>query len=104
MWSDLASAGAGKPKPKPKPDEDEGHVNPIFHNLLAAALGKNASLGIVLIPNKVPDSPEGFLMLWKSVCYAATKELFNKAWVCILEDFTQQEAVVSYILETYLPL
>jgi hypothetical protein len=79
------------------------HIDPIFDDLMTAARGEEPSQPLGFPPEQVPDSPTGFIQLWKHVCYAVTEDDFKDAWVRILEEFSQQEAIISYILETYIP-
>jgi hypothetical protein len=85
-------------------DEADDHVDPIFRDLVAVARAELPALSMGTLPEKVPDSPEGFLELWKHVCYSVTADDFGAAWIRILRDFSQQEGVIAYIQKTYLPL
>ena len=46
---------------------------------------------------------EGFRSLWKEAIYVITPDKFEEAWVQILDKFPEQESIISYIQETYLP-
>ncbi|EAQ91260.1 hypothetical protein CHGG_03195 [Chaetomium globosum CBS 148.51] len=81
-------------------DETDDHVDPIFRDLVAAAGREDQSVTLGSLPTKVEDNPTGFLKLWKHLCYAATPDDFVAAWVKILEDFSQQEAIISYLQTT----
>jgi hypothetical protein len=43
------------------------------------------------------------MSLWKAVVYAGTEESHLDAWTYLLEQFPEQEAVISYIIHTWLP-
>ena len=100
-WVWLAGAA---PPDDPEVDETDDHVDPIFRDLVAIAVGDAPSTGVGKLPAKVPNTPQGLLELWKYVCYAITEADFEEAWVRILEDFLQQEEVIRYLQATYLPL
>lgn len=88
----------------PEVDETDDHVDPIFRDLITAAIGEQPSSLTGRLPMKVSDDPNGFLELWKHLCYTATEEDLEATWVRILEDFLHQEAVIEYIQGTYLPI
>lgn len=97
------AAGQQPPEGVEEVDETDDHVDPIFRDLVAAARREDHCVTLDSLPTKVEDSPTGFLELWKHLCYAATPDDFVAAWVKILEDFSQQEAIISYLQTTYLP-
>ena len=41
-------------------------------------------------------------MIWKALVYAKTPEDFDEAWLFILEEFPEQEAMIQYIRETWM--
>lgn len=84
-------------------EETNDHVDPIFRDLVATTGREDQSITLGSLPTKVENSPTGFLELWKHLCYAATPDDFVAAWVKILEDFSQQDAIISYLQTIYLP-
>ena len=55
------------------------------------------------MPPDLPHTPEGIMMLWKCAVYAPTQEEFEEAWVQILQEFPEQEAIIEYIVNTWFP-
>jgi hypothetical protein len=98
----FSALGHETPEVYTGPTTDD-HIDPIFRDLVAAAGREDQSVTLGGLPTKVEDSPTGFLGLWKHLCYAATPDDFVAAWVKILEDFSQQDAIISYLQTTYLP-
>ncbi|KAM4055484.1 MULE transposase [Hirsutella rhossiliensis] len=55
-------------------------------------------------PAPVPHSYRGVLELWKYVVFAQTKQNYEKAWVRLCEEFNDQQAILTYLYKTYLPI
>lgn len=43
------------------------------------------------------------MSLWKAVVYADTEESHLDAWAYLLEQFPEQEAIISYLISMWLP-
>ncbi|KAM4061718.1 MULE transposase [Hirsutella rhossiliensis] len=56
------------------------------------------------VPATVPHSYRGVLELWKLVAFAETKGDYEKAWERLCDEFDDQEAILIYLYNTYLPL
>ena len=52
----------------------------------------------------VSHNYRGVLELWKYVVFAETKEDYEKAWVRLCEEFNDQQAILIYLYNTYLPI
>jgi hypothetical protein len=57
----------------------------------------------VLASPAVENRPSGFYQLWQSVIYADTEHDFETAWKTVQEKFKDQEAVLEYLTNTYMP-
>ncbi|EXU94593.1 hypothetical protein X797_012335 [Metarhizium robertsii] len=52
----------------------------------------------------VAHNYRGVLELWKYAVFAETKEHYEKAWVRLCEEFNDQQAILIYLYNTYLPI
>ncbi|ODA77184.1 hypothetical protein RJ55_06811 [Drechmeria coniospora] len=52
----------------------------------------------------VPHNYRGVLELWKFVGFAETREEHEKAWVRFCDEFNDQQAILMYLYNTYLPI
>ncbi|KJZ69108.1 hypothetical protein HIM_11498 [Hirsutella minnesotensis 3608] len=52
----------------------------------------------------VTHNYRGVLEMWKYVAFARTKEDYEKAWVRLCEEFNDQQAILTYLYKTYLPV
>ncbi|EGY23413.1 uncharacterized protein VDAG_04851 [Verticillium dahliae VdLs.17] len=51
----------------------------------------------------VEHRPSGFYRLWQYVIYADAEEDFKAAWQRLQDEFKDQEAVLEYVIGTYMP-
>jgi hypothetical protein len=63
---------------------------------------KNTSLGP--LPRIVCKNRAGFYLLWQHVVYSKSEEDFGKAWVRLQKDFQDQQPLLRYLREEWLPL
>ena len=52
----------------------------------------------------VPHNHRGVLELWKFVVFAETRGDYKKAWGRLCEEFNEQQAILMYFYNTYLPI
>lgn len=51
----------------------------------------------------VPDTPKGFMALWKVLCYTTSQHECQAAWDVICDKFSGQQALLTYVESTYFP-
>ena len=52
----------------------------------------------------VPHNYRGVLELWKFVVFAQTKDDYEKAWARLCDEFNDQQIILMYLYNTYLPV
>ncbi|KAM4063375.1 MULE transposase [Hirsutella rhossiliensis] len=85
-------------------EQSQATLNSRDKEAVLAAGRQDEPLSRSNVSTTVPHNYRGVLEMWKLVVFAETKEDYEKVWVRLCDEFDDQEAILIYLYNTYLPL
>ncbi len=98
----------GRPIDNPDGDTDQAVATPLYpenHRQIFQAnqIVRQDSPTDHQLPADIPHSAVGVFELWKHMMYTASETEFDKTWERLKTDFNDQEAIIRYLDQHYMP-